>query len=409
MPHRVRNWRPAGVVGWGIWVLSAGLVLGSLTRETLAQPAPIGKPATVGAPLISPGADPATFLSLPYDESVKKTRTAVFKILTAGKVAPDQEQLFNTYYTRYSLGRWTIPANYTMLPKFRDELRADLQKTKTGDAHQRIVDIIFNGMSRVATANYHPVVRVNAMLMIGDLNSDDSNRDAPVPYASVVPVLLQVIDDPQQLDAVRAAALVGLVRHARLGLKENVRDRVGASMFALARSTGVPGRSPDGHAWLRAEAVEILGLLGSIGDANVVANTLGQIVGDPATPMMVRRAGAAALGKLNYQIAVSINGSALAAAVARFTIAAVENAQRESEQGKPTPGRRLKTYVIAAAEGSNGLATALKDPMHQKYAIAVRDAIAKLNRVCDRGSETDILQQAANTAAELRKLVEKTP
>jgi hypothetical protein len=271
------------------------------------------------------------------------------------------------------------------------------------------VDIIFKGMSRVATGNYHPVVRVNAMLAIGDLNSDDSNRDTPLPYAPVVPVLLQVIDDPQQLDAVKAAAFVGLMRHARLGFKENVRASVGTSMLALAKSTGAPGRSPDGHAWLRSEAVEILGLLGNIGDANVVADALGQIVGDPATPMMVRRAGAAALGKLNYQIAVTLNGSTLVSALGRFTIAAIEKAQSDSEQGKPTPGRRLKTYVIAAAEGSNGLANSLKDPTQKQAAVAVRDAIAKLNKVCDRGSESDILQQASSTAAELRRLVEKKP
>jgi hypothetical protein len=416
MPHRARNWGPTQFVGVGIRVLFAGLVLASFARGSLAQPAvkPADKPAAdakspAAPPLVSPGVDPSTFLTLPYDESLKKNYTAVFKVLTAGKVTPDQEQLFDTYYMRYSLGRWTVPANFTLLPKFRDELRRDLYKTKVGDAHQRIVDIIFKGMSRVATGNYHPVVRVNAMLAIGDLNSDDSNRDTPLPYAPVVPVLLQVIDDPQQLDAVKAAAFVGLMRHARLGFKENVRASVGTSMLALAKSTGAPGRSPDGHAWLRSEAVEILGLLGNIGDANVVADALGQIVGDPATPMMVRRAGAAALGKLNYQIAVTLNGSTLVSALGRFTIAAIEKAQSDSEQGKPTPGRRLKTYVIAAAEGSNGLANSLKDPTQKQAAVAVRDAIAKLNKVCDRGSESDILQQASSTAAELRRLVEKKP
>lgn len=414
---RTTNFRP------GIGILFGGLVVASLAWSAFAQPpaaapksAPAAAakpapavPAVLAPPLISPGADPATFLKMPHDETLKKTRTAVMKILTAGKVAPDQEQLFDTYYTRYSMGRWTEPANYTMLPKFRSDLRADLQKTKVGEAHTRINDLVLKGMSRVATDNYHPVVRVNAMLMLGDLNADDTNRDTPVPYPQAVPVMLRVIDDPQQLDAVKAAALVGLLRHARRGLREDMRESVSASMFNLAKSAGAPGRSPDGHAWMRSQAIEILGLLENIGNANVVANLLGQIVGDPATPMMVRRAAAAALGKLNYQIAVSLNGSALATGVARFTIAAAEAAQNESEQGKPSPSRRLKPRVLAASAGIAGLAANLRDPAQQKYAASVQDAVARLNKVCDRGSDPDVLRQASSTAAELRKLVEKTP
>jgi hypothetical protein len=305
------------------------------------------------------------------------------------------------------MGRWTVPSNFTLLPKFRDELRADLQKTKAGDAHTRITDMIFKGMSRVATDKYHPVVRVNAMLMIGDLNSDDTNRDKPVAYHQAVPLFVQVIDDPQQLDAVKAAAFTGLIRHARLGLRDDVRESVSTSMLALAKSSAAPGRSPDGHAWLRSEAVEVLGLLGSIGTANAVADTLGQLAGDSATPMMVRRAAVRALGNLDYQIGVSLNGSALAAAVAKFVIGAAEAARSENDQGKLGAARRLKTYVIAAAEGINGLSQSLKDPTHQKYAASIRDAIGPLNKKCDRGSDAEILQQAASTAAELRKLIGK--
>jgi hypothetical protein len=402
----------------GIGVLCGGLALVSLARSSSAQqPAAAAKPAAaapaapaaIAPPLISPGADPATFLKLPYDESLKKNRTAILKILTAGKVPADQEQLFDTYYMRYSIGRWTEPTNYINLPKFRADLRADLQKAKAGEAHARINDLLFKGMTRMATDNYHPVVRVNAMLMLGELNADDSNRDAPVLYAQAVPVMLRVIDDPAQLDAVRAAALVGLLRHARRGLREDVRETVGTSMFNLAKSTSAPGRSPDGHAWMRAQAIEVLGLLESIGSANVVANLLGQITADPAAPMLVRRSSAAALGKLNYQIGVSLNGAALAAAVAKFTITAAEAAQSESEQGKAGPARRLRTRVVAANTGITGLAANLKDPAQQKYAVAVQEAVGRLNKVCDRGNDPDILRQASNTAAELRKLVERTP
>ena len=371
-----------------------------------AKPA-VAAPAPAAPPKISPAADPATFLTIPqYDEGLRKGRTGILAILRAGKLNPDQEQFFDTYYSRYSMGRWTVPGNYALLPGFRKELRNDLQLAKVGDAHTRLNDLVFGAMTKIASANFHPVVRVNAMLMIDELNSEDPPRatDLPVPYHQAVPVLLQTVDDPQQLDAVKAAALVGLLRHVRLGVRDEVRDQVTTSMLNLAKSPSAPGRSADGHAWLRSQAIEILGVLKSVGPANSVANVLTQIAGDQAAPMMVRRAAARALGGLSFQIAVSFNGSATASALARFTIAAIDASRAEAGQRKETACRRLKSNMLAASGGINGLADSLKEPAHQKFVASVRDEIAKLARTCDRSDDEAILTQAAASAVALGKL-----
>jgi hypothetical protein len=405
-------------VRWGLKILFGCLASLSVAGQASAQK-PGAKPAAAPAapanpaaaqpapPKISPAADPATFLTIPgYEDTLKKGRTGIMAVLRSGKVNPDQEQFFDTYYSRYSIGRWTVPGNYALLPGFRKELRNDLQLAKVGDAHTRLNDMIFGAMSKIAVANYHPVVRVNAMLMIGDLNSEDPAKptDLPVPYHQAIPVLLQTVDEPQQLDAVKAAALVGLLRHARLGIRDEARDQVMTSMLNLAKSTGAPGRSVDGHAWLRSQAIEILEVLKSVGPANSVASALTQIAGDQAAPMMVRRAAARAIGRLNFQIAVSFNASATASALARFTIAAAEAARAEAEQHKDTACRRLKSNVFAAAGGINGLADSSKDPAHEKLIASVRDEIARLARACDRSEDDAILAQAGVTAAALRKL-----
>lgn len=407
----------SGRAGWGI-------LFGCLTGMGLAGVAvaqqPAGKPAAAPAaaakpaaaaipapPKISPAADPATFLTIPgYDESLKKGRTGILAILRAGKVNPDQEQFFDTYYSRYSMGRWTVPGNYTSLPVYRKELRNDLQLAKVGDAHTRLNEMVFGAMTKIADANFHPVVRVNAMLMIGELNSEDPQRptDSPVPYHQAIPVLVKAVDDPQQLDAVKAVALVGLLRHVRLGLREDARDSVASSMLNLAKSASAPGRSADGHAWMRSQALEILGLLKSVGLANSIATALGQIVGDQTAPMMVRRAAARAIGLLGYQIAVSFNASATASALARFTLAAADGTRAEAELHRETACRRLKSNVLAAAAGINGLADSLKEPEHQKFVAGVRDEINKLARACDRSDDAALLAQAGATAGALRKL-----
>ena len=57
------------------------------------------------------------------------------------------------------------------------------------------------------------------MLLIGELNEKDAflGGEIPVPLSAAVPVLVAAVESPDQIDAVRVAAMAGLFRHVRLG------------------------------------------------------------------------------------------------------------------------------------------------------------------------------------------------
>ena len=54
------------------------------------------------------------------------------------------------------------------LPEYRKQLRNNLHRAK-GDSHDHLNVLVLEFMKRHVAENYHPAVRVNAMLMIGEL------------------------------------------------------------------------------------------------------------------------------------------------------------------------------------------------------------------------------------------------
>src|SRR5262249_35917873 len=146
--------------------------------------------------------------------------------------------------------------------------------------------------------NYHPVVRANAMLMIGDLNESDPNGP---PWKKALPSLLKAVSDPKMIDAVRIEALRGLVRHARSGVDAEPRGQVIRAMVAIiVKHTAPAGRSQDGHDWICRRAIDVLAALGDAGANNAVPQALVAAVNDGAASISVRCAAAEALGKVKF-------------------------------------------------------------------------------------------------------------
>ena len=124
------------------------------------------------------------------------------KILNNG-FAGDRK-VFDDYYDKYALARWTIDKPHE-LANFRKELSTDLRMAAVRDAnvHQELGSKILAYMGKLVQGNLHPAVRVNAMLMIGELNAtEDRKSPAPLP-AALTDHLLPAVSDARQPDAVR--------------------------------------------------------------------------------------------------------------------------------------------------------------------------------------------------------------
>lgn len=308
------------------------------------QPPGPAPPAKAAPPPAGP-AEKKPYIVDKVDEGQKKNRTEVtLRILRAPNFGPGQQEVFDTYYTDYVLARWSNWEDYAAsLEGFRKEVRTDLLNAKSGPIHDHLNSLVLDYMKVRATGHYHPATRFNAMLMIGELNGVEA-RKSPVPLPAALPVLVSALGDPQQIDAVKVGALVGVLRHLELGAIKAPDDvkAVGDAALAVAGSKRPPGRSADGHAWMRKLAAEVLGGLGAVGDKGVVATTLAGMVAEAATPFYARCSAAEALGKLTYPADAGLDASKFSVPLGRLAVdacTAEAKAQAEAE-AKAEPGPR---------------------------------------------------------------------
>ncbi len=389
------------------------LFVGYSCRVVVAQQAQADPTAEIEKPAGVTAAKP--YRRLAVDQQQKKARLQITRILLAGKFAAGQQALFDKYYRSYALARWSLPENRAALPVFRKDLRNNLRSCGTGGrpaaVHDHLSALALKYLSGLARGNFHPAVRVNAVLMIGELNVVEASRpsDLPTVLPEALPVLLRTVADPQQLDAVKVAALVGIAHHARLGGITSAEDRaaVTRAMLALAGAKGAAGRSAAGHAWMRAQAVEVLGKLKSVGAAGEVPGALAGIVAEKGLPFSTRCAAAEALGQLNYRASSGLNASQLAAALGQL---AEEVCAAEAE-AETISRRRLKTRLSAASVGLTGIATLATGPPRQAFVGALEKPLSTmLDIIADkRLDDQQMMERVNQEAAKLRTALTKRP
>jgi len=394
-----------------------------------AKPGPAAKPGAK-PPVKVPEPEPEeaagkedNYTHLPSDESLKKSRIEVTKALRAGKYEGDQKTTLQSYYVKYALPIWTQQDSYNLLPRLRNDLRTELRAGAAGEPHADAVGLVLKFMTQAAgaAAKCHPAVRCNAMLMIGELNEQESSSPTarPTPLPEAVPAMLAALTDANQIDAVRVAALVGLTRHARLGMasddEQHRQKLVAALVPALVQLVGTKtppaDRSADGHDWMRCQALEILGVLGVAGANGQVAKAIHAVAADKKEAMFVRMFAARALGYLNYTGVSGLDASAMGEAIAQL---AMDACGRELPA---TPGeevvisrRHLRAALHAAWLGLNGVDEQLKGlrglaegTAHKAHVDELGNVIKTLNEAFDKKGADKKEIGDKELAEELRK------
>ncbi len=146
-------------------ILSAVLLLGgALSGRVFAQAGgadenPAGAEAGAGL-----------FLEDKVNTAQKKNANIILSILRDGKFDGKKND-FDTYYKTYALARWTQLGTLNSLRDYHKDLINNLKQAKSGEVHDYLNKLVLEYMTKLAKNNYHPAVRVNAMLTIGDLNS----------------------------------------------------------------------------------------------------------------------------------------------------------------------------------------------------------------------------------------------
>lgn len=203
-----------------------------------------------------------------------RARVEVPRMLADGVVT--NEAIFDDFW-KYLSAEFTLAKNASSLPDARRDMRRFLARA-TGAARQRLLENLLTNMRAMARdaaegeRNFSPAVRVNALLMIGDLNEREPNfrGEGAVPYPAALPALLEYISPERPVtdlnDALRVAALAGVLRHAqeKAGPANPARDEAVRLLQELSQAENPPaGRSEEIHNWLRDRASQILAAWGA--------------------------------------------------------------------------------------------------------------------------------------------------
>ena len=205
--------------------------------------------------------------------------------------AKDLSAVSNANYGRIYFSNY-LPAKLTQPNALKDISKLTQSATKQLASAQRgnypgapqIAAWLFAGMKQVAEGNYHPAARINALVVIGRLDSklaDTTAKKPPVPYAQAFPVLRDQYLKKSNPDGVRAAALKGLHRYISVAfptLRPQDTAPIVAAMNELLDSEAPEGRDRLAHAYLQRFAVDILALLepakgGTLGERLVSIST----------------------------------------------------------------------------------------------------------------------------------------
>jgi hypothetical protein len=356
---------------------SVWAILGILSAERL-----VAAPRESGDTAEEKPAAPRYRQIPPDDEvlkAVSKHHTAFAAALRAGSYSGEQQQMAEDYLKKFLVPSWTLPANFPKLAKVRSDLRRELG-TGRGKPHADAVSSLLDSMTKLAEGNFAPVTRVNAMLLIGDLNEQEpaTPRDSPVPLADAFTVLVGAATGDKQPDAIKVAALVGLTRHARLNAADPqvVAQQLRPKLIELAGARTPPrGRSADGHDWMRCVAIKLLGLLRSAEPENSVAKVLGAIIVDQRNSIYARSVAAETLNNLDYSHAGGLNPTVYAVAVGRLALESCDSELKAAtKEDRDISRRPLRAVLNSVSIGLTGLRTLAHDlgPPHA-------DDVDKLN------------------------------
>lgn len=356
-----------------------------------------------------------SYLELSTDDSLAKQSGNIQRMLRDGNftAVANGQQVFQDYYEKYFFPSWTKAANRSKLQQLRSQLIvSDLGNAARngGPPRDLLVQTAFNVLSGyVQNDQLDPAVRVAALLSIGDLNAQErptgGGMQPPTPYPPALSFLINISKDPNQSDALRLAALIGLERHCGCGISDgNVRDtQVIPLLLQIATEKDTPAnKDPKIHEWFRVRAIDILALLSQPGANAQNVQTLLNMVADQNESSRVRLAAAKALGSFDYSKVQGIDlmtiPQGLGKMVLELCIADIQVVSQSGAIDKLEP-KKVAQYVGAAQQGLRSV--------RQFYAGKPEDqSIAKLNRALDEITKTlTDSAEAYNPSMELARLL----
>ena len=206
-------------------------------------------------------------------------------------------------------------------------------------SQQFLVDITLKAARVLARDNYHPAVRYNAVLMLGDLDKQLATSTTPaVPLPAATKELLELasqgkINGVVIPESVKLGALIGLERHSRLGMDPALTEQSKKTMLGvIADREAGEGVEQDVHDWVRTLASQVLANLSAQGPTKEIQDTFTKMIADKKMGLDDRCNVTAALGKMKYTPSAEIDGQGATMSLAGVTSDVVAEAAKVAEK-----------------------------------------------------------------------------
>ncbi len=182
--------------------------------------------------------------------------------------------------------------------------RAYVRDARNVQLRNTLFGVVIPAMQEIVQGNYHPACRVNAMVLLGELNVVEgsvrsSSRSLPELNPALLAFMVNSVESTDLPQYLRVPALAGIERHAAARtpgtnrpLSEAEANRISQNMAnILALDPEVEenkNTDPDLIYWMKRRAVRILGLVGRTGPNNQFADSLYAIVTDSQLDPYIR-------------------------------------------------------------------------------------------------------------------------
>jgi hypothetical protein len=257
------------------------------------------------------------FQTDPIDPQAKRHSGRVLGVVrNPAQYAADRAKVLE-YFTGYYFPAMTQTdaVELAALGSMRYDLfRKTLWATNHEPLQRDLTEIAFAATRKIVGASnppYHPAVRYNAVLILGQLDQqyaiEGANPRPPVPLPAATKLLNAIVsaaaNDKPVPPPVTLGALIGLERHAKFreALEPGAADAITATLLKfLSREKPMQEMDRETYDWLRLRAATVLAQLGSPGPKNEVHDAILKLVAEFKN-LDDRTAAAALLAKLKYE------------------------------------------------------------------------------------------------------------
>ncbi len=169
------------------------------------------------------------------------------------------DQVLIKRYVNNEFSRLTNPADPSTFATIRTTMITAIRGGSSEAAKKAAADQVIFYCKGIATgANYHPHSRINALVALAELDLNSN-----MPYTGTINVLRSIANEPTQPLHLRAIAIYGLGRHAKLTKRPPAGvDVLAKEMTAIVSSQPVSPLDTKAHAWVVRRAFDVLTSLG---------------------------------------------------------------------------------------------------------------------------------------------------